>query len=195
MNGSESSRLSCYNSNHAPIISYWLAVLSSLVYGILVITAGDISMEMSESGKCLNPEKLNIRPFTFSSASRLEQQEKRWKETKKWSSPHPLNILCRSPLKKWSTCCLRWSTWCLNSLRPGWWTWQTRSTSWNLTRTLALCWRSHLLTQQPSAPSPHTVLRFIHIYIKGLIYERGNRGYEAAVQNGLSKHTWEIYKN
>ena len=32
------------------------------------------------------------------------------------------------------------------------------------------------------------VLRFIHIYIKGLIYKRGNRGYEAAVQNGLSKH-------
>ena len=33
------------------------------------------------------------------------------------------------------------------------------------------------------------VLRFIHIYIKGLIYEKGNREYEAAVKNGLSKHT------
>ena len=42
---------------------------------------------MSESGKCLNPEKLNIRPFTFSSASRLEQQEKKVKGNKEMKQP------------------------------------------------------------------------------------------------------------
>ena len=36
---------------------------------------------------------------------------------------------------------------------------------------------------------------YVQINVDGLIYEKGNRGYKAAVQNACSKHRWEIYKN
>ena len=39
------------------------------------------------------------------------------------------------------------------------------------------------------------VVLSVQIYVDGLIYEKGNRGYEASVQNASSKHTWEMYKN
>ena len=32
------------------------------------------------------------------------------------------------------------------------------------------------------------VIFLIHINVDGLIHEKGNRGYEAAVQNALNKH-------